>query len=370
MEERQVTDRRPRYGVIGAKSAGIGWEHLQNLLRLPGVEVAALCNTNAVELEKTAQAIPRPVATYTDAAAMYEAAALDAVVIATPNFTHEVLALQAFDAGVHVLCEKPLAPTLAGCDAIIAAGERAGRLLQVGQHRRYNRLYLRLQQLIEAGELGRPVMMWAQEFRGDWAADRFADHPERGRVNWRFSQDLSGGTLLEKNAHDFDVFNWFAGAEPVRVMASGGLAAYEGRDTLDHAMVIVEYANGFKADLQLSLFVPHGFHGRYAGLVGDRGSVKLLEGTQELFQYFRDRRDEVRYVVQEARAGHGHGMYGQHEAFAACIREGRRPAADGEAGRAAVLVALAAEKAIRTGQVVDVRAWAAPSPAGAGGGVA
>ena len=343
-----------RYGIVGAKSLGIGAEHLRNLLRLPGASVVALCNTNGAEVERVARGLPHPAAVYQDAGEMFGREALDAVVIATPNWTHEAIAEQAFAAGVNVLCEKPLATTLAGCDAIIAAGRRAKRLLQVGQHRRYNRLYLHLQQLIERGELGKPVMMWAQEFRGDWAQDRLADLPELGRVNWRFHQRYSGGTMMEKNSHDFDVFNWFAGAAPVRVMGSGGIAAYEGRDTLDHATVIVEYANGFKATLQLSLFVPHGFHGRYSGLVGTQGSVKILEGSNELFQYFRHQNDEVRLAVKGAREGHGHGAYEEHVAFAECIREGREPFAGGESGRAAVAVSLAAEEAIRTSRVVTV----------------
>lgn len=135
-----------------------------------------------------------------------------------------------------------------------------------------------------------------------------------------------------------------------RRASASGIAAYEGRDTLDHAVAIVEYANGFKATLQLGLFVPHGFHGRYVGLVGTAGSVKIDAGTQQLFQYFRDRRDEVRYTVQEPHTGHGHGMQAQHIAFADAIRGGPPPTASGEAGRTAVAVALAAEEAIRTGQ--------------------
>lgn len=349
--------RPVRYGVVGAKSANIGWEHLQSLLRVPDAEVVALCNADGAELAKTAEVLGRPVRTYTDAAQMYASEELDAVVIATPNFTHEALALQAFAAGAHVLCEKPLAPTVEACDAMIDAAARAGKLLAVGQHMRHNRLFRRVDALIEAGELGTPVMMWAHEFRGDWAS-RFTEHPELGRVNWRLHQALSGGTLLEKNTHDFDVFNWFARAEPVRVMASGGIAAYEGRDTLDHAVVIVEYANGFKATLQMGLFVPHGFHNRYVGLIGTAGSLKLQVGTQQLFQYFRDRKDEVQYAVQEPSAGHGHGMRAQHMAFAEAIRGARKLTASGEAGRAAVAVALAAEEAIRTGQPVRVRSRA------------
>ncbi|MGH2561039.1 MAG: Gfo/Idh/MocA family protein [Thermomicrobiales bacterium] len=343
-----------RYGVIGARDTGICGEHIRSILRLPDAELVAVCDTNEEHLQRAAQLVDAPVARYIDYQEMLARESLDAVVIATPNFTHEAIVLNVFAAGAHVLCEKPLAPALAGCDAIIEAGRRANRLLQVGLHRRYNRLFERLQGLIDAGELGAPCMMWSHEFRGDWAADRPYDDPERGRINWRFYQDLSGGSLVEKNCHDFDVFNWFAASEPTRVVASGGLAAYQGRETIDHAIVMIDYANGFKAMLQLGLFVPHGFHGRYEGLIGTEGSVKIYEGTRELYQYFRDRPAEVHYADRDEAKGHGHGMYRQHVAFAACIREGRQPFANGEAGRASVAVAVAAEESIRTGEPVSL----------------
>ena len=352
--------KKLRYGIVGAKTFGISWEHLQALVRLPDADVVSLCSTNASEMARVAEHVPNAVSTYADVAAMFENESLDAVIISTPNFTHEAIAVQAFDAGVHVFCEKPLAPTLAGCDAILAAAERSGRLLQVGLHRRYSRLYGRIRSLLDAGDLGAPILMWSQEFRADWGKDYKIGVPlggvadDGGRPNWRHDQERSGGTLLEKSSHDFDVFNWFAGARATKVMGSGGLAAYEGRDTLDHAVVIVEYENGFKAELQLSLFVPHGFRGRYAGLLGDRGSVKISEGTNEMHQYFRDHPNEVRYADRESTGGHGHAIYLQQAEFAQCIREGRNPRVDGSVGRAAVAVAVAAEAAVRAGRPVRV----------------
>lgn len=337
-----------RYAIIGAQNWAIGSEHVRSVVGTPGIELTAVCNNDPEELEKLKGFVPEGTALVDDADTLFASTKLDAVVISTPNHTHQELAEKAFSAGLHVLCEKPLAPTVAGCDAIIAARDRSGKLLQVGMHRRYNRLFLRLEQLVAGGELGRPVLMWSQEFRGDWKI-----LPPQ-RPNWRYSNELSGGSLVEKNVHDFDVFNWFAGAPPVRVMASGGLVAYEGRETIDHALVIVEYANGFEADLQLSLFTPHGFPGRYGGLVGDKGSVRIHERARELYQYYRGRSDEVRLTVSDPHSGHGHGVRAEHVEFARCIRANEAPAASGEAGRLAVAVGAAGEESIRTGEPVPV----------------
>lgn len=345
-----MADNEPlRYGIIGAQNWGIGGEHVRTVLAQEGVDLVAVCNRDEEQRNLLRDAVPQDTPIIADAQELLDRGDLDAVVICTPNQTHVELAGQAFAAGLHVLCEKPLGRTVAECDEIIAARDRAGRQLLVGMHRRYNRLYERLRRLIDAGELGRPTMMWTQEFRGDWK--KLAPH----RENWRYSQELSGGSLMEKNVHDFDTFNWFADAPAKRVMAMGGIAAYEGRDTLDHALVIVEYDNGFKADLQLSLFTPHGFPGRYSGIVGTAGSVRLQEGANEMKQYFRDRPDEVCFSVRGKAQGHGHGMQGQHEAFARCIREGKAPLASGEAARAAVAVAAAAEQSVQTGQPVQAQ---------------
>jgi predicted dehydrogenase len=342
-----------RYGIVGAKSSAIVSEHQRAILKVPGTRIVALCNRDPKELAAAAELVPYPVERYASTEDMFANASLDAVVIATPNYTHRDLALQAFAGGFHVMCEKPLATTLEECDEIIAAGKKANRLLQVGLHRRYRTIYTRLAGLIEQGELGKPVMMWSQEFRGDWS-HRFADDPVEGRINWRYSQRLSGGTLVEKTCHDFDVFNWFGGGLPTRVSATGGLSVYEGRETLDHAIVNLEYPNGLKANLQLSLFVPHGFPGRYAGLVGEWGSVKILESSNEMFQYFKNHNDTIHY--QEGRSagpqGHGIGVYAQNAAFADCIRHGRETFANGEVGKASVAVALAAEQSILTGKEV------------------
>lgn len=339
-----------RYGIIGAQNWGIGGEHVRTVLAQDGVDLVAVCNHDEGQRQLLQDAVPEGTPIIADSQELLGRSDLDAVVICTPNHTHVELAEQAFGAGLHVLCEKPLGRTVAECDAIIAARDRAGRQLLVGMHRRYNRMFERLRGLIDGGELGTPKMMWTQEFRGDWK--KLAPH----RTNWRYSQELSGGSLLEKNVHDFDTFNWFADAPARKVMAMGGIAAYEGRDTLDHAMVMVEYENGFKADLQLSLFTPHGFPGRYTGIVGTEGSVRLQEKANEMKQYFRDRPDEVCFTVPGKVQGHGHGMQGQHAAFAKCVRDNRPPLASGEAARAAVAVGQAAEEAVRTGQPVSVQA--------------
>lgn len=343
-----------RYGLIGTKVSSIGGEHIEALMSLPDIELVALCDIDEGELAAAAKRVPHEVGCYDDSDALFENERLDAVIIATPNPTHEEIATRAFAEGIHVLCEKPLAPTLEGCDAIVEAAEDADRLLQVGMQRRYDRLYRRVVRAIEADELGQPIMAWSQEFRGDWAPDSMFEDDELGRVNWRFHRRLSGGTLVEKNTNDFDVFNWIAGADPVRATAVGGLAAYEERDTLDHAVVIVEYENDVKAVLQLGLFTPYGFHGRSVGFVGDQGTIEIDEGNHALFQYFRDQPDEVRFAAKDSGGEHGHGVYEENASFAECIRRRDQPFADGATGRAAVAVARAAQESIRTGDPVAI----------------
>lgn len=341
-----------RYGLVGARPTRIGATHMHAIRRVAGARLAALCNADPDDLAGAAEIAGHPVSCYGDCAEMLDSQDLDAVVIATPNWTHEEISRQAFGAGVHVLCEKPLAATVDSAEAILAAARRAGRVLQVGFQRRYSPIYQRLHALLTAGDLGDPVLMWSQAFRGDWA-DRTVIDGDMGRVNWRHQQRLSGGSLLEECCHDIDICNWLARSTPRRVTAVGGGAVFADRDTIDHANVLIEYDSGCTATVQLSLFSPHASGS--AGLIGTRGSAHIDKRKRVLLQQFRDHPDQAVYTDNRSGTGHAEAVYLEHVAFAHAIRSGEPPLADGQAGLAAVAVAAAAEESLRTGNAVQLR---------------
>ncbi|MFV1995228.1 MAG: Gfo/Idh/MocA family protein, partial [Verrucomicrobiales bacterium] len=246
-------------GLLGA-----GWfgreAHLRNLVNIEGVRVLAASSRSEESLAAAAEIAGDDLLTFTDWKKVLEIDALDAVVIALTNDRHHEAALAAFDAGLHVLCEKPLGLTIGQCDDVIAAGEAAGRILQVGHEMRFQKLYREMKTLIADGAIGDLQLMWCREFRGPM------------REGWRSSEKFTGGTILEKNVHHLDLFNWIMEEPPLRVAAQGGRNVLVNREVLDNAQVLVEYEGGRRASLELCLFAPVGGECEI-GVAGSAGRI-------------------------------------------------------------------------------------------------
>ena len=131
----------------------------------------------------------------------------DAVVIATPTFTHRDLAVTAAAAGKHVFCEKPMAITERECDEMAEAAERAGVVLQIGFMRRFQPEFVEARRRIEAGEIGDPMVIKSLT-RGPGLPPP-----------WAWDLKTSNGMLAEVNSHDFDCVRWLMGSEITRVYA-------------------------------------------------------------------------------------------------------------------------------------------------------
>ena len=207
---------------------------------------------------------------------MLDAGGLDAVVVVTPNMTHvDILADVLAVPDLHVLVEKPLCTTVEDCERVIDIAEGRPGIVWVGLEYRYMPPVARLIDEVRAGAVGTPHMVAIREHRfpflvkvGDWN---------------RFNAN-TGGTLVEKCCHFFDLMNLLADADPVRVYASGGQSVnhldenYDGRtpDILDNAFVVVDYANGVRALLDLCMFAEATHNQEEISVVGDAGKVEAL----------------------------------------------------------------------------------------------
>jgi predicted dehydrogenase len=140
---------------------------------------------------------------YTDAREMLEKEALDAVDIALPTDLHAQYAIAAMEAGLDVLCEKPMALNLAQCDQMIQCAQRTGRKLMIAQVLRFWRSYEILKEFVDSGSLGAPVFF--SLFRG-------GPTPAWSHEGWSKSEARSGGCILDQHIHDVDMLNWLFGA--------------------------------------------------------------------------------------------------------------------------------------------------------------
>ena len=309
-------DRPMRFGVIGTGMMGI--EHIANVIALDGVEVAAFCDNwepslTAAQHELACNGLD-PVPCFDDHRELLDAELCDAVVIATPNHLHTDIVLDVAAAGVPQLVEKPLATTLDDCRHIIGGIEALGNsapLVWVGLEYRYMAPVAALIEQAHAGAVGRIAMVTIREHR-------FPFQPKVRDWN-RFNRN-TGGTLVEKCCHFFDLMRLIVGCEPVRVMASGAQDVnhlderYDGEtpDILDNAFVIVEFTSGARALLDLCMFADATRNQEELSVVGDSGKLEALIPDDVLRIGVRERdwigNVEERQITSTAPViGHHHG---------------------------------------------------------------
>jgi predicted dehydrogenase len=333
-----------KYGVIGVGKRGRALARAA--LATGEVEIVAYADPHRPSREAFTAVAPAARA-YDQFDHLLAHAGLDAVMVATPNDRHIDPVLAAFDAKLHVLCEKPLAPTIHEIDRLAVAAARAAKILQVGMELRHAPLFRAFQALVAEGGIGTPKMLWCHEFRPPF---------KPGVGEWRLAHASSGGTLLEKNCHHFDLFNWLAGAHPIRVMAMGSRdTIYADRDIHDRAWVMVEYDNGIQASLGLSLFFDReeqlelgavGSAGKLTCTIPDKRLVLDTPAGRSMPDLSTSHRDVGGYA-------HG-GEVEQQLAFIHSIRTGQPALVDVEVARWSHAVSLAAEAGIRSGLPVTI----------------
>ena len=273
-----------RVGLIG--TGMMGCEHLRNLMGLDSVAITAVSDPNVEPLNwatKTLGDRAKSVTQFTSHEDLLASGLVDAVLVASPNYTHKSILDDILSTNIPVLVEKPMCTTVEDCISVVQAQESRSAITWVGLEYRYMAPIAGLLHELRSGIIGNMKMMSIREHR----------FPFLVKVdNWnRFSKN-TGGTLVEKCCHFFDLMNLAVGSRPVRVMASGGQdvnhldEVYNGvrSDILDHAYVIVEYVNGVRTMLDLSMFAEGGQHEQEITVVGDKGKLEaFIPGNGKIF---------------------------------------------------------------------------------------
>ena len=348
-----------RYGVIG--TGMMGCEHLRNLLALPGAEVTALSDPTPASLEWGLATLgphhPRP-ATFADHRDLLASGLVDAVVVASPNHTHAAVLRDVWGTGLHVLVEKPLATSVADAREVVQRAATHPGVVWVGLEYRYMPPVARFLAEVHGGAVGSLRMLSIREHR----------FPFLQKVgNWnRFTRN-TGGTLVEKCCHFFDLMNLAVGARPVRVYASGGqdvnhldeLVDGERPDILDNAFVVVDYANGVRAALDLCMFADVSRNEQELVAVGDRGKVEAFVPSGLVVLADRAARTvtevDASHDERVAHTGFHHGSsYLEHVGFADAVRAGRPAAVTATDGLWSVAVGVAAHRSIDEGRPVTL----------------
>jgi predicted dehydrogenase len=269
---------------------------------------------------------------------------VDAVLIAVLSVHHRAIVEAAAAAGCDILCEKPLALDLAETDAILAAVERAGVRLQVGLMRRHDPDHVRARARIVAGELGRPLILTSRQFDTDPPPAAILDPA------------VSGGIMLDMGIHEFDSARFLMGSEVVDVQATGSVQVYPeaiANGDVDTAVVNLRFASGAIGSVELSRRIAFGedvrteVHGTdgsvfIGGLPVEHGSGFAHAGG---IQWDATRPSTPRFAA---------AYTDQARAFARSIQADGPVSPSGLDGRAAFVIAMAAQHALVDGGRIGV----------------
>ncbi len=357
-----------RYGIIG--SGMMGQEHIRNIALLEGTQIVAVADPNEEMRTMAAKSAGPACAAYADHKAMLAAGGCDAIVLAAPNYLHHPILSDILPTDIPLLVEKPLGIDEPQCRDIIAQAQPRRAPVWVAMEYRYMPPIARLLDEVRAGTAGAVHMIAIREHRFPFLAK--VDH-------WNRFQRLTGGTMVEKCCHFFDLMRLVSRSEAVRVYASGAMDVNfrdeqhdDGRpDILDNAFVIVDFENGMRGMLDLCMFAEGAYWQETVSVTGERARIEAFvpgparfstDGRERPSQIAIstraekiERREDIHTDPAILSAGDHHGStFYQHQKFLRLIREGGQPEVSLEDGGRAVAIGVAAEQSARTGEAVTL----------------
>lgn len=264
------------------------------------INIKAICDINPRNLALGSEAVlklgmekPRE---YADWHELLLKEDVEAVLIATPLWTHAEIAAGCLEAKKHVLCEKMMARDVAGCKRMLEASQKNDRLLEIGYQRFYSPMYqAAYDKVIKTGAIGEIYharLAWhrnASWRRGDQPPSPDYDASKWGYptwdhlLNWRLYKKYSAGLMAELASHQLAATDWFFDSAPHAVYASGGIHRYkDGREVNDHIYATFEYPGG--RTVTFSSIQSNKFDHYYEMFMGTKGAL-ILRGESEAYLF-------------------------------------------------------------------------------------
>ncbi len=350
-------------GIIGLGDMGLA--HVRGFNMLDDCRVTAVCDTDIKRIDAAREVLAgKKFESHADYRDLLKQKNLDAVVIAVYNYRHEEVSLAALKSGRDIFLEKPVAHTIESCDNIIKTWGATESILQIGFTYRYSSMYRHVARMIEKGALGEIMMAYCIEFR-----DNFP-------LPWFFDEEKSGGAIVEKNCHHFDIFNWMIKSSPLSVYAAGGQHVVKGKNyeikcsyarekgiridnpsIVDHAFITVAYENSAVANLGLCMYESPPIDGLRIGMVSVRGEHAVIDRDSSLELGGGPKGENKKYSLDMKLETFGIGHIGcqlQRSDFLKSIKKRSPPFADIFTGRDAALICYGAEKSIKEKRPIQI----------------
>ncbi len=313
-------------GLIGC--GALGRVHAECLSKIPEARLVAYADVNEASAQSCRESFGGDYAT-TDSNKLFEDKTVDVVYICTRHDSHAPLAIAAARAGKHILIEKPLALKIEDCEAIAEAVKKAGVILMPAFKMRFYPLIQKAHEFIPE-----PQVLVGQMMDNRWGDDAWAQDPVQG-----------GANVHSQGCHTTDIIRYLSGSEPVQVWAAGGSLTHPGHPCIDQCVASILFANGHAAswiqgDAALGQFTSKFFF----ELFGNGRSVQLYDRLKKAT--FFDGKDTWTEERTEEE-----GFQLENIEFIQALVEGRQPSITARDGIQATRLVLAADRAIRTGEV-------------------
>jgi UDP-N-acetylglucosamine 3-dehydrogenase len=340
-----------KIGVIGCGAIGQR-RHIPEAVANPDAKLAALADPVQERVETLAKQYDTK--GYTDYKQMLKDGDLDAVVVAGPNSTHAAMTMDALAAGLHVLCEKPIATTREDAKAMIDAAKKAGKYLMIGLNQRLMPAHVKAKQLLAGGSLGK-VLAFRTAFKHPgpegWSVD--------ANKSWFFRKDQAWlGVTGDLGVHKADLMRWLLDEEFTDV--GGFITTLEKRGPDgnlipldDNAYLTLKTGKGIIGSMILS-WTNYGQEENYTVLYCQNGVLSI--GTDPVYGVIVDYRngDREMHKVGEMATNVKQVSSGVMDLFVRCIREKTPPEIDGMEGYRSLDVILTAMDAAREGRNMKI----------------
>lgn len=335
-----------RFGLIGC--GRVAPRHTQSLAEIEDAKLIAVADV--IESRSRKFATQYGTDSYTDYRRVLDRQDVDVVSICVPSGLHAQIAIEAMEAGKHVIVEKPMALSLVDADRMIAAARGTGVKLCVVLQNRYNPPMHDLRQLVDSSRLGRLLL-------GN-ATVRWYRPQEYYEDGWHGTWAMDGGALMNQSIHHIDALQWLLG-EVESVFAYSATLAHR-MEAEDVGVAVIRFKSGALGVVEGSTVTyPENLEGSVA-LFGERGSVKV-GGTalnRKVFWKVEGELEHERELLTREQVDPP-SVYGfSHKAVIAdaiaAIRENSQPNTNGVAARKSLALVLAIYESARTGVAVDM----------------
>jgi 1,5-anhydro-D-fructose reductase (1,5-anhydro-D-mannitol-forming) len=328
-----------KFGLIGVSNIAREWMH-GAISRNPDTEVISVLGSDKERTETFAKDM-EIAKTYLDLEAFLADPELDAVYISTTNEKHHYAAIAAARAGKHIICEKPLALTVAEAEEMVSVAQECGVVLATNHHIRNMETHRAIKAVIDSGEIGR-ITSGRVAFTVD-----LPEHLARWRMN---DPGTGAGVMLDLTVHDVDTLRYYFGADPVRVVGLDASINPKADVIKDNVALIWEFPGKCLIVSQDTFLVPFGgtsiqLHGTKGSIMGDQVLWQTAQGEVSVTTT-----EGKRTIIVEHKVPYDRTIAD----FVLATKGQGQPSASGRDGLASLRFTLEAEKAIDTGCAVNL----------------